>query len=177
MSEAKKLSDPVRPLFPQGASPAEAPAEPPSVARARAFLERVPALNRRIDLKLQQQDQLRRLITRAVSPALPGVPSDEEGRSALLARFGALEREISRDIDHLCNLKREVQRQLSALEHPRAARMLEALYLQGLTLTQAAARCGCCFRHAQKLRRQGLLELDRLLQEDPPATGYLPPLP
>ena len=141
-----------------------------ALARAEAYLGRVSRLNGRIDRKLRLRDRLLDLSV-PVPGAAPGADS-----AVRAARLAALEKEIDTDVDHLVNLKDEVWRVLDRIGNPEAALILDDCYLQGLRPVQAIRRSGYSSAQFYRLRRWGLLEVDRLLREDPPMSAYVSPL-
>ena len=154
----------------------ESALENAAAARAEAYLKQVEKLDRRIDQKIRAREKLQEIavrITRLPS-ALPG--RSGEPMSSVTDRLIDLEREIDRDVDHLYNLKNEIWNVLSRMENQDIALMLDDKYLAGYSVQQVADRAGYCRRHAQRLIRWGLLEVDRILCENQIMRGYVPPM-
>ena len=151
--------------------------EEAAVSRAAGYLRRYAALNQRIEQKLRFQDQLRSLAARAAGGFLPRPGAGgEDRRSAAAQRMAELERDIDQDIDHLTHLKNEIWGVLALIENPEAALILDDIYLCGSTIQKAADRSGFSLRHTYKLRRWGLLQVDRILREQRPMRCYVSPL-
>ena len=164
-SDSPAFSDPAD-------SPASSPEEDAALRRAREYLGRVARLDRRIEQKLRFQERLRSLATRV--HRLPSSPPGDPDALSTVGRLRDLERETDRDVDHLVNLKNEIWEVLSRMENQEIALILDDRFLCGYSLQQTADRAGYSRRHVQRLIRWGLLEVDRMLREEKPMTGYFP---
>ena len=170
MSEAMKMEESAFFLVPE-----EDP-EDASLSRARMFLERCLYLDRRIGRKMAERDRMMALAAREKG-SLEALPSDPsvlmDSRSVAAFRCRNLEHEIDRDTDHLCNVRGEVESVLSELEDPRLSSLLEMRYLRGRSVAEVARSSGYCRRHTNRLLREGLLRVDRILRDSRPMQGYV----
>ncbi|MBQ9252971.1 MAG: hypothetical protein IJ188_10095 [Clostridia bacterium] len=148
--------------------------EEAALARADSYLSQVRRLDQRIDQKLRFRAQLRDLSLRITGDpfARPGSGA-EDSRMAARDRMMDLDQEIDREVDHLVNLKNEIWAVLDRIENPEVALILDDLYLNGCTARAAAERSGYSLRYLYKLRRWGLMEVDRILREEAPMRAYV----
>ena len=136
------------------APPRASPAEDRLAAEAVSFLTQFSLLDDRIRCRLRYQAHLKSLAFRGDLAA-----------SAVIRRLAETEDALDRDIDRLVDLKDLILQLLGRLSRPEAARLLAEIYLNGRTVSQAAAQWGYSRRTAYRLRRKGLAELGSLLTE------------
>ncbi len=137
-------------------------------ARAEAYLKRVSRLDHQIDQKIRLQERLREQVTKKTR-APSGLPAGSHfDYSSLSDWIIDLEQDINRDIDQLVDLKKEIDQTLAQFENQTIAAMVEKHYILGLSTRQIAKEEPLSQRQVQRLIQRGLLELDRILQENPP---------
>ena len=137
-----------------------------AIDRAEAFLGRSKIINGQINRDLALLERVRQLGLRvSEDPLAPPRTAGEASAEGLLREMARLEGEINAGIDLLVSLKNEIWCVLDRLENADLALILDDYYLGGFSMGQTAKRSGYTLRYLYKLRRQGLLEVARVLRE------------
>ena len=150
--------------------------EEEALVLAGDYLNQYPKLERRIQSALAFRQRLIDIAT-GVSPRPAGEVrggGQGDGIGWAVARLADLKEQTDRDVDRLCDLAREIHGRLEALERPRAAALLESLYIKGMRLEDAAASLHYETRYAWKVRRDTMIRLGFLLFRDPPSWAVPP---
>lgn len=126
---------------------------------AKEYLSQARLLDRQIDSKIQQIEELNRLTTNctATLTGMPGNPN--HGGSAMadaVDRIVDLEREINRDIDRLVDLRREIMAAIRSVDNSKYRLVLEKRYLCFRTWEQIAADTGYNARHLYRIHEEAL---------------------
>jgi len=181
MSEARKMQDLPYPYLWDEPSPRDARSlrmeEDAASLRGEAWLVRYARLDHRLQREIDRRDHLRALATRSTGNpfAVPG-SSPDNGRADAVEELVDLDRVISQDFSHLCNLQDEIWRVLGRLENVDIANMLDERYLNNRKVEDIARRFSYTPRHVLRLLRRGRIEVDRILREERPMCGYVSPL-
>ena len=129
----------------------------------RIYLQQVTHLDRRIQQKFEQVEDLRSMlgkITATVSDLPMGGGSIYKGGDlALINKIVDLENEINRDVDRLIDLKRHISGIIEAVEDPRERELLVYRYLQGKTFEEIAFKMHYHWNWIHKLHSQALENL------------------
>lgn len=144
--------------------------EEEALALAGEYLSQVQKLESRIRSALAFRQRLIDIAT-GVSPRPAGEVrggGQGDGFGWAVARLADLKDQTDRDVDRLCDLQKEIHGRLEGLKRPRAAALLEALYVAGMRMEDAAASLHYETRYAWKVRRDAMVRLGFLLFRDPP---------
>ena len=126
---------------------------------AKEYLSRARLLDRQIDSKIQQIEELNRLTTNCTA-TLTGIPGAPRRGGSVMAdavdRIVDLEREINRDIDRLVDLKREIMAAIRSVDNSKYRLVLEKRYLCYRTWEQIAADTGYNVRYLYRIHGEAL---------------------
>jgi prefoldin subunit 5 len=126
---------------------------------AKEYLSQARLLDRQIDSKIQQIEELNRLTTNCTA-TLTGIPGAPRRGGSVMAdavdRIVDLEREINRDIDRLVDLKREIMAAIRTVDNGKYQMVLEKRYLCYRTWEQIAADTGYNVRHLYRIHGEAL---------------------
>lgn len=126
---------------------------------AKEYLSRARLLDRQIDSKIQQIEELNRLTTNCTA-TLTGIPGAPRRGGSVMAdavdRIVDLEREINRDIDRLVDLKREIMAAIRSVDNSKYRLVLEKRYLCYRTWEQIAADTGYNVRNLYRIHGEAL---------------------
>lgn len=123
----------------------------------KAYLSQYGSLDRQIDRLLEEKTQWQARAT-AVTP-LYAVGSKGHGGDRVqgaIEKIMTLEEEINRAIDHLIDLRTEIETRIQTVEEDRLREVLRYRYIDGLTIEEIAARMHYDVRHIARLHNAAL---------------------
>jgi len=137
---------------------------------AKEYLSQAYRLDRRINSKLEQVDNLRELSTKATASIHAERISGTKERSPMenaIVKLIDLEHEINADIDKLVDLKRELTAFIDKLVNSNHKTLLELRYLNGFTWDRVAGSMGYDVRWIYRLHGAALKEAGAILRNTP----------
>lgn len=129
---------------------------------AKEYLNQARTLDRHINYKLAQIQQLRELSEKATSTYIAERVSGTPQRSRMancVERMVDLEKEIETDIDRLVDLKRSIRKIIASVPNEKQRMVLELRYLNGYTWEKVAVESGCTFQWVHILHGRALKRL------------------
>lgn len=138
--------------------------------KAKDYLSQAYKLDRRIDCKLRQTEDLRELATRATASIHAERVSGTKQRSPMenaIVKLIDLEHEINDDIDRLVDMKREIAVVISKLPSPSHKILLELRYLEGKTWDEIAKDMDYDIRWVYRLHGKALKEIEAEISNTP----------
>lgn len=135
--------------------------------KAREFLNQAYKLNQRINSKLEQVAVLNDLALKATS-TITGMPrssnSGESKTSDAIVKIIDLQDEITRDVDELVDVKREIMHVIKAVDDIDCRLLLEMRYLCYWTWEQIAVDMDYCIDNVFRLHRKSLRLVKEVLE-------------
>lgn len=136
--------------------------------KAREFLNQAYKLNQRINSKLEQVAVLNDLALKATS-TITGMPrssnSGESKTSDAIVKIIDLQDEITRDVDELVDVKREIMHVIKAVDDIDCRLLLEMRYLCYRTWEQIAVDMDYCIDNVFRLHRKSLRLVKEVLEK------------
>lgn len=137
---------------------------------AKEYLSRVYWLNRIINNKLEQKEELeamaeRTTVTITQDRVIGGVGTTSPMEDATVKLID-LSHEINDDIDELIDLKKEIQETINKVGDYRHKVILEMRYINNKGWADIANTIGYDTRYTMKLHKVALNKIDGILKED-----------
>lgn len=132
---------------------------------AKEYLSRYRLINVRINMKIDQQRQLRELATN-ISPSSSNgghssSVSDKVGTA--VAKIATLEQEIDAEIDMLVKAKAEIERTIADISDERLRLILFARYINCMRWEQIAVTQSIELRWLYRLHGRALREVEKII--------------
>lgn len=135
--------------------------------KAREFLNQAYKLNQRINSKLEQVAALNDLALKATS-TITGMPrnsnSCESKTSDAIAKIIDLQDEITRDVDALVDIKREIMHVIKAVDNIDCQLLLELRYLCYRSWEEIAVEMSYSIDNMFRLHRKSLRLVKEILE-------------
>jgi len=137
--------------------------------KPKYYLRQVKQLDKIIDAKLEQIQNLKNMSTRVTSclnneRTESNTIGDKVGSSVM--KIIDLEIEINETIDKLVDLKREVTRKIDGLVNGDYKLLLTLRYLNFKTWEEIAVEMGFTFRWVHELHKRSLIEFEKIYSEE-----------
>ncbi|MBS5967041.1 MULTISPECIES: hypothetical protein [Peptoniphilaceae] len=132
---------------------------------AKEYLKQAFYLDKRINSKLEQVENLNALATKATSTLSDMPKNPNRGSSKLedtIVKIVDLQEEINRDIDKLVDLKAEMVGTIKQIQDKELQVILEKRYLCFETWEKIAVDMNYDIRHIHRLHNRGLKEISSL---------------
>ena len=132
---------------------------------AKEYLKQAFYLDKRINSKLEQVENLNALATKATSTLSDMPKNPNRGSSKLedtIVKIVDLQEEINRDIDKLVDLKAEMVGTIKQIQNKELQVILEKRYLCFETWEKIAVDMNYDIRHIHRLHNRGLKEISSL---------------
>jgi len=133
----------------------------------KEYLKQAFYLDKRINSKLEQVENLNALATKANATLSDMPKSPNRGTSRLeetIVKIIDLQEEINRDIDKLVDLKAEIVRVIKKVENKELQAILEKRYLCFDSWEKIAFEMNYDIRHIHRLHNLGLKETSKLIK-------------
>ena len=129
----------------------------------KAYLNRAYKIEHRINVKLERLERLRALAekTTATLSDMLKSPNRDGGNEDILARIVDMENEIKRDINHLLDIKEDVQGAIETVEEPELKLLLELRYLCYRSWGDIAEEMNYDVRQIHRIHSKALFELNK----------------
>lgn len=131
----------------------------------KEYLKQAFYLDKRINSKLEQVENLNTLATKANATLSDMPKSPNRGTSRLeetIVKIIDLQQEINKDIDKLVDLKAEIVRLIKKVENKELQAILEKRYLCFDSWEKIAVDMNYDIRHIHRLHNRGLKEISSL---------------
>ncbi len=131
---------------------------------AKEYLGKVRRIDKMIDAKCEQLDQLKQMATRVTKQiSYTNVQtSGHKDIGDIIVKIVDLEYEINDDIDQLVDLKRQVIKEVDSLENDDYRLLLTLKYLNYKTIEEIAEEMMYSTRHITRLHKEALIDFNRL---------------
>ncbi|MCM1530108.1 MAG: hypothetical protein NC093_08960 [Alistipes sp.] len=139
----------------------------------KEYLEQARFLDLRIDAKLEEVDHLNALATKAttVYSDAPGCSDKDSAKMAkTIEKIIDLENEISRDIDSLIDLKRDILSTIKQVPNQEYQYILEQRYLNFVKWEQIAVEMSLDLRWIYRRHGMALAEVQKIMEKNKFAT-------
>ena len=139
--------------------PEHLPDEPESKMTAEAFLSRGRFLMKQIETKSDQITMLHALATRITACYQRETVSHSRNVTSqqdLIARILDKEKELESDIQHLMNVRDEIEQAIACVRNPKYRLILEKYYLCNMTWEDIATDLNNNARWVKRLARRGV---------------------
>ena len=136
---------------------------------ALEFLESYKKLNTKINLKLEQLEQLKASATKTTSliGCTPGSSSPAKSRmEEIIVRYSDLENRINAEIDSCYALKLDILDIISQLSDDRYRLLIEMRYLEDCSWEEVGDKLYLSRASAYRLRKPALAEVQRILDNE-----------
>ncbi len=134
--------------------------------RAKTYLRKGYYINKQIDAKLAQLEQMRRLAMQ-MTPCIDGdrVSSTRSDRMAsIIANIADMEAQINAEIDALVDTARNIKKIIETMGDERYRSLLEMRYVNLWTFERIAHEMGYDYRHTLRLHGEALQVADRVVE-------------
>jgi DNA-directed RNA polymerase specialized sigma subunit len=138
--------------------------------QVKDYLEQIRWLNGNIRSKLEQREQLCAMI---YSMPIHDIKEDYIQQSAekdhigsAMAKLVDMEQELSREIELLCDLREQVNRQIDAMKSERYKLLLRLRYLNGYTFEEVADEMSYTYRWTIKMHKEALRQFDEMIRKE-----------
>lgn len=139
-----------------------------SESQAKKFFQEIRNIDKQIDVKCEQLEQLKALATK-VTATMSDVSGKPSGVSRSMEnsvdKIIMLQNEINADIDRLVNLKLEANKIIRQIQNEKHRRVLENRYLLGKTWEAIAVEMGITYQGVCKLHGRALQETKKYFPE------------
>lgn len=136
--------------------------------RAKKFFQEIRNIDKQIDVKCEQLEQLKALATK-VTATMSDISVKPSGVSRSMEnsvdKIIMLQNEINADIDRLVDLKREANDIIRQIPNEKYRRVLENRYLLGKTWEAIAVGMNMTYQGVCKLHGKALQEANIYLEE------------
>lgn len=133
---------------------------------AKAYLNRVKALDTKINHLIEERDDLRLIATGNSSPRLDPNKVQTSGGGDVMARnverYVELENHITKLIDRYVDMKDRVIREIHALDDPRYVEILYQRYIKFRRFEEIAVLMNYNFNYIRQLHGNALNEFGRI---------------
>ena len=131
---------------------------------AKEYLSRYHLINIRINVKIDQQRQLRELATNISPSTSEGHGSGVSDRVGVaVAKIATLEQEINNEIDELIRVKAEIEHTISAVADERLRLILTARYINCNRWEQIAVIQNIELRWLYRVHGRALSEVSKII--------------
>ena len=138
-----------------------------TIEEVKTYLLQVRNLNRKIQLKKQQLNELnlQKFSIGSQDCSSPSVKSSPSGDAIprMIAKITDLQEEINADVDRLIDLKAEIMHKIDLIQDANQQSVLYDRYLQMKTIQQIADESFCCTRTVKRLHKAALQSLGGIL--------------
>lgn len=135
-----------------------------SERQAKKFFQEIRNIDKQIDVKCEQLEQLKALATK-VTATMSDISAKPSGVSRSMEnsvdKIIMLQNEINADIDRLVDLKREANGVIRQIPNEKYRRVLESRYLLGKTWESIAVGMGITYQGVCKLHGKALQEAEK----------------
>lgn len=135
---------------------------------AKTYLQKIRLYDVQIDNKLEELARLRAMSTK-VTPTLSGdVVSGSRSQDKLgntVAKIMALEADVDRRVDALCDLKQTAMEIIDRLQNPNHIEVLHKRYFQYKSLEQISVDMGYSYRNVCYIHGKALQAMTALMNE------------
>lgn len=131
---------------------------------AKEYLGQYRRLKTDIDSKTEQLEELRELagsVSHSLSIGGSSGVSDKVGKT--VAKIIDLENQISRQIDKLLELKKEIEDTIGKVDDPTFILLLTLRYVNGHTFEQIALKMNYCYMQICRLHGKALEAVEKML--------------
>jgi DNA-directed RNA polymerase specialized sigma subunit len=132
---------------------------------AKQFLRQIRQLDQEINSKLEEVEKLRSLAEKMTSTLSHDNVSQSgcgDRVSEVVAKIVDLDREITRSVDRMIDLKDKAIRLINQLDEPNHRLVLILRYINGYTWEQIAVKMGYVFQWVHVLHGRALREFAKL---------------
>ena len=128
----------------------------------KEYLNQAYWLDRRIDSKLEQLSELRKIAVKTTSIMIEDVVSHTRNVHSMqdvIAKIVDMQAEINADIDRLVDLKSEIMHVIKAVRNPEHQTLLELRYLCFKSWEYVAEQMGYNVRHIYRLHDEAVEQI------------------
>lgn len=141
--------------------------------KAKEYLEQLPLLDMKINLKIKELDGLRTKLIGVGSvdysnDRVQTSPKSDARFAEILHNIEYLEKEINDDIEKLVNKKHEIISQIQKLKQSKQIEILYKRYVEYKSLEVIAREMRYSYQHIRRLHISSLKEFQKLLHNATP---------
>lgn len=135
---------------------------------AKTYLQKIRLYDVQIDNKLEELARLRAMSTKVTSTLSGDVVSGSRSQDKLgntVAKIMALEADVNRRVDALCDLKQTAMEIIDRLQNPNHIEVLHKRYFQYKSLEQISVDMGYSYRNVCYIHGKALQAMTALMNE------------
>jgi DNA-directed RNA polymerase specialized sigma subunit len=135
---------------------------------AKTYLQKIRLYDVQIDNKLEELARLRAMSTKVTSTLSGDVVSGSRSQDKLgntVAKIMALEADVDRRVDALCDLKQTAMEIIDRLQNPNHIEVLHKRYFQYKSLEQISVDMGYSYRNVCYIHGKALQAMTALMNE------------
>lgn len=135
---------------------------------AKTYLQKIRLYDVQIDNKLEELARLRAMSTKVTSTLSGDVVSGSRSQDKLgntVAKIMALEADVDRRVDALCDLKHTAMEIIDRLQNPNHIEVLHKRYFQYKSLEQISVDMGYSYRNVCYIHGKALQAMTALMNE------------
>ena len=122
------------------------------------YLEQAFYLDKQVNAKLEQLNQINALIARLAESKRLDMHVFDKAEKKIMD----LEREINAEIDKLVETKQNIQKMIATVQDPQCRTLLELRYLNFLPWEEIAEKMSYELRHVYRIHQKALKELENM---------------